>query len=775
MNRRSSLALLLPLFALTALAAPARAEAGELPDRVEAEKITVRILSDAKTVSPGEQLRVGLLFEMAPGWHVYWKNPGETGLPTRVTFQAPDGFSFGDIAWPAPHRFVDKLGGVSFGYEEDVLLHATVNVPEDVVEGTEVELGADASWLVCHENCITGKAKLGLTLPVQHAEPAANRSDHAARFDAEAALVPTAAPEGIAIDAKLSPEQVRAGEEFPVTLTIADTRGRGLALDGAVADALLPNCQKGLKVTDVRVADGEQRPGTVALVVSGKASATVSQQGDLIEAALKLRHDGEPIVVDVPLRVPRAAGVAATSPTEPAATEPDGQTPGAAVAASGLPTTVDELCAEFEGEVVPTQTDGPITSFLLALLFAFLGGVILNVMPCVLPVLSLKIMSLVEHSGSDKKVVWRHGLAYTAGVLASFGVLTGIILAVQASSWAFQMQDPLFVAIFGAIVFAMALSLFGVYEITLPGATRIEGSVHKKSGYASSFTYGIFAVLLGTPCTAPLLGPAITYAFTQPPFEMALLLMTVGLGLASPFLLLAAFPSWRRIMPKPGPWLETFKKLMGFLLVGTAVYMLFILSGQVSVDALVSYIALLSVVGLALYVYGNWSGPLRTPGVRMIGIVVALGLVVGGVSMFGTLERPPVRSGTIEAGGMTWHDFDQFDVKSASAGGQTVFIDFTANWCATCKVNEGTVIYTDEVRNAFQLLNVTPVKADFSVAKPEIARWLKEFNEPSVPLYVVLPAGKPDGAIKLDTLLTTDEVLRGVCQAGPSKLQTASR
>ncbi|TNF26619.1 MAG: hypothetical protein EP329_20965 [Deltaproteobacteria bacterium] len=769
---KTRLALLLPIFAVAALAGPAHAE-DALPDRVEREKITVRILSDATAVVPGESLRVGLLFEMAPEWHVYWKNPGETGLPTRVTFQAPDGFGFGDVAWPAPARFVDKLGGVSFGYDESVLLHATVQVPEDVVEGSTVQLGADASWLVCHENCITGKATLGLSLPVQHAEPGAIRSAEAARFDAAAALVPAAAPEGVVVEQELSPAQVRAGEAFTVTVTARDASGQPLSLDGEVADALLPNCQKGLKVTGV-TAVPDAPAGTVVLKVAGKASASESQQGDLIEAALKLRRGDAPLVVDVPLRVPRTAGSVADATPSPDTTAPAPVASG--VAASGLPATVDELCAEFEGETAPAPGgDGPITSFLLALLFAFLGGVILNVMPCVLPVLSLKIMSLVEHAGSDKKVIWRHGLAYTAGVLASFAVLTGLMIALQAGTWAFQMQDPLFVAVFGAIVFAMALSLFGVYEISMPGATRIEGSVHSKSGYASSFTYGIFAVLLGTPCTAPLLGPAITYAVTQPPLEMAVLMMMVGLGLAAPFLLLAAFPSWRRIMPKPGAWLETFKKLMGFLLVGTTVFLLYTLSGQLSPSALVGYVAVLSVVGLALYVYGHWSGPLRPPGVRLIGILVSVGLIVGGTFTFGSLEPPPSSGGTIEAGGITWHDFDQFDVKSASAGGQTVFIDFTATWCATCKVNEGSAIYTDEVRNAFKLLNVTPVKADFTVHKPEIARWLKEFDEPSVPLYVVLPAGKPDGAIKLDTLLTTREVLRGICQAGPSRIETASR
>ena len=517
-------------------------------------------------------------------------------------------------------------------------------------------------------------------------------------------------------------------------------------------------------------------PGAIALRVRGAASKTASQASELIEAALRVIHDGREVVIDVPLAVKRLAGEVAPA-TPSAAADP------ASPLAAGDPSTaalaqaasVDELCRDVLAEAPPMGGAGDAASggpgsFLLALLFAFVGGLVLNVMPCVLPVLSLKVMSLVEQNGSERRVIWRHGLAYTAGVLASFGVFAASLVGLKVTTWGFQMQDPLFVAIFGAIVFAMALSLFGVYEITLPGANRIDATVRQSHGYASSFAYGIFAVLLGTPCTAPLLGPAMAYAFTQPPLELTLLLLTVGLGLAFPFLLLAAFPQWQRVLPKPGPWLETFKKIMGFLLVGTTVYLLYALSGQISRGALVGYVAVLSTVALALWVYGHWGGFMRETRTRVMGIIAAIGLVAGGVHLFGSLEPPPQHKGTLEIGGIAWHDFDQVDVKALAAAGQTVFIDFTAEWCATCKVNEGTAIYTDEVRHAFALLGVTPVKADFTVAKPEIAKWLKEFQEPSVPLYVVLPAGRPEGAIKLPTLLSTRDVVRGVCQAGASRL-----
>ncbi len=777
-----------PLIALASLllamaAPPTALAAGEAPKtKVTTDKVSARIVTDVSRVAPGARFRVGIHFETEPHWHIYWRHPGDTGIATEVTFQAPDGYHFGEVRWPTPRRFVDALGGSSYGYADEVLLFADVTAPADALEGSDLRVDAHASWLVCKENCIKGRADLALTLPVASPDPEGAESADRALFAKYAAAVPVPLPEGIVLDATLDREGVRAGESFAVTISVHDPSGAALTLPGEAGDAFFPAPAAGLRTTGVEVGQAAALPaGGLALEVSGEASRAESKRGDHIDAVLALERAGEPVFYEARVPIPRLAGVAevaAVSPA-PAAGSPHASPPHASSPRATSPRASSKMAAA--GGICATAgapsgpADAGLGSLWLALLFAFVGGVILNAMPCVLPVLSIKILSLVEQSDSDRKVIWRHGVVYTAGVLASFLALAILMISLQATNWAFQMQDPLFVAVFAAVVFAFALSLFGVFEVSLPGATRIEGKVAGSHGYMSSFNYGIFAVLLGTPCTAPFLGPAMTYAFTQPPLQLTLLLLTVGLGLASPFLLLAAFPQWKRLLPRPGPWLTTFKKVMGFLLVGTAVFLVHTLNTQVSRGAMSGYLVFLAILALGLWVYGHWGNPIRGRRSRYLGSVVAVAIVVGGAMSFVSTEPPAARAGTIMAGGIAWHDFDQLDVKAAAAEGRTVFIDFTAEWCATCKVNENTAIYNDTVRALFDQLDVMPVKADFTINKPQIGEWLERFDEPSVPLYVVLPAGKPDRPIKLPTLLSTQDVVNAVCEAGPSKVQTASR
>lgn len=765
MTRTTWLGILLALGGLLALSAPQAALADDSgpPSQVERPKIAARIVSDVTSIAPGATFRLGIQFKMDPHWHMYWLNAGETGLPTRITFHAPDGFDFRAIQWPVPSRFVDKIGGVSFGYTDEVVLWSSVRAPDDLLEGSVVRLTADASWLVCDENCIPGKAALGLTLPVEsHPDGAIAESGDHALIERYAARAPEdAAPEGLTIEAATMPvEGVRAGEAFTAVLTIKDREGAALALAGDPSSAFLPRPADGLKVGEVVA---EPREGALVITVKGEASALEEEQGAFVEGVVQLKRGDEAVAFETRFDVPRRAGAVAAAGA--GAATPDVTSP--TMSAGG------DLCAGVASGGGGGESTSGLGGLWIALLFAFVGGIILNAMPCVLPVLSLKVLSLVEQNGSDRKVIWRHGLVYTAGVLVSFAVLAAILLAIKAGNWAFQMQDPTFIAVFVAILFAFALSLFGVFEITLPGTTRIEGAVASKHGYMSSFTYGVFAVLLGTPCTAPFLGPAMTYAFTQSGVELVVLLLTVGFGLAFPFLLLARFPQWQRILPKPGPWLETFKKSMGFLLVGTAVFLLATFAVQVSRAALISYLTFLSVLALALWIYGHWASFMRAPRTRTIATVVALAITVGAAATLVSVEAPTAPQGTRISGGIAWLDFDQVDVKQLAREGHTVFIDFTAEWCTTCKVNEHVALDDDRVRAAFQRYRITAVKADFTRHKPEIAAWLERFNEPSVPLYVMLPAGQPDRPIKLPTLLSSDDVIAAVCDAGPSTVQTA--
>jgi len=741
------------LFTLTG-AASAWADDGAPPPAVaKKNKVAVELAADVTAVAPGETFRIGVFLRPDKEWHVYWKFAGDTGLPTEVLWTAPDGVDFGAIAWPVPRLIPDKIGGRSFGFDDELLLVSEVRVPETWLDGQEIPFEAKVDWLVCKENCIQGNARVGLRLPVRSTPAAERRSPHAAAFDAWAARVPAATPpDGLKVTITPPREPVAPGDRFAVTLALRDDGAPIAALEPAI-ESFFP-ATDGLEVPTV-VARAGPDDRSLTLELGGKAASSPDLVTRL-EGVVRVVRDGAPLAFDVTVEIPRKAGPAAAPSAAAPPTATPTMRPSSAAALDGDP------CADAGAT---TEHDGPLSSLALALVFAFLGGLILNVMPCVLPVLSLKILGLVEQSKDSPQVIWRHGLVYTAGVLASFLVFAIALIALQQTSWAFQFQDPTFVAIFTAIVFAFGLSLFGVFEIALPGAARLDAAVAGSHGYASSFYYGIFAVLLGTPCTAPFLGPALTYAFTQPPFEMTLLLLMVGLGLASPFLLLARFPGWRKILPRPGAWLLTFKKVMGFLLIGTAVFMISIFAAQVSRDALISYLVFLSVLSFALFVYGHWTDPMRRTSTRWIASGVAVGLTAIGAVMFVSTEPPPPSPGTQVIAGQTWHDFDQTDVEAHARDGRLVFVDFTADWCATCKVNEATAIHTEATSELFRKLDVLTVKGDFTVHKPEIARWLERFEEPSVPLYVVIPPGRPAEAFKLPPLISEDDVRGGLCRA----------
>jgi len=412
-------------------------------------------------------------------------------------------------------------------------------------------------------------------------------------------------------------------------------------------------------------------------------------------------------------------------------------------------------------------------SLALMLLFAYVGGLILNIMPCVLPVLSIKALGLVQQADEGRKAVMLHGIAYTVGVLVSFGVMAALVIGLQASGklvgWGFQLQSPLFVAILGALTFGFGLSLFGVFEVAMPGTSKLDQVAASKHGTSGSFVSGIFAVILATPCTAPFMAPALGFAMSQPAVVLVLFLEVIGLGLATPFLLLGIFPGWVGMVPKPGAWMETFKSVMGFLLVATTVWLVDILGHQVTMGAVIDYLIFLMVIALAAWIYGHWGAIIRPQRTRIGALVVALALVAGGGQTFLTLDK---RGAAVEAvakpGTIQWKDFAKSDVLAMAREGRTVFIDFTAEWCVTCKAYEKTVIETDEIRAAFSKNCVETVKADYTNEDEEITKWLKRYNRPGVPMYLIIPAGKPDGVITLPDLLTKTSIIDGLKSSGPS-------
>ena len=422
---------------------------------------------------------------------------------------------------------------------------------------------------------------------------------------------------------------------------------------------------------------------------------------------------------------------------------------------------------------------GEETSLGLMLLFAYVGGLILNIMPCVLPVLSIKALGLVQQAEEGRKTIMMHGIAYALGVLVSFGVMAGLVIALQASGklvgWGFQLQSPIFVAILGGLTFGFGLSLFGVYEIAMPGASTLGAIEAKKHGTSGSFVSGVFAVILATPCTAPFMAPALGFAMSQPPTVLLLFLEVIGLGLATPFLLLGFFPAWVRLVPKPGAWMETFKKVMGFLLVGTTVWLIDILSHQVTTSSLIDYLIFLTILSLAAWVYGHWGGLLQEQRTRIGAFVVSIALIAGGGNTFLSLEKRTRTQAVAKvetaspSKDIVWKDFATNDVLAMAKAGKTVFIDFTAEWCVTCKAFEKTVINTDKIKAAFAENCVETVKADYTNEDEEITKWLKKYKRPGVPMYLIVPAGKPDGVITLPDLLTQESILEGLKKSGPSE------
>jgi thiol:disulfide interchange protein len=423
-----------------------------------------------------------------------------------------------------------------------------------------------------------------------------------------------------------------------------------------------------------------------------------------------------------------------------------------------------------QGEAVQPEE----TSLGLMLLFAYVGGLILNIMPCVLPVLSIKALGLVQQAEQGRKAVLLHGIAYALGVLVSFGVMAGLVIGLQASGklvgWGFQLQSPLFVAVLGGLTFGFGLSLFGVFEVAMPGASSLGQLEAKKHGASGSFVSGVFAVILATPCTAPFMAPALGFAMSQPPLVLVLFLEVIGLGLATPFLLLGIFPGWVRLVPKPGAWMETFKKVMGFLLVATTVWLVDILGHQVTMSAVIDYLIFLTILSIAAWVYGHWGGLMRPQKTRIAAFLIAIAMVAGGSQTFLSLDKRTTSvAKVVKAGEIDWKDFATHDVLEIAKSGKTVFIDFTAEWCVTCKAFEKTVINTDEIKAAFAKGCVETVKADYTNEDEEITKWIKKYNRPGVPMYLIIPAGKPDGVITLPDLLTKSAILEGLKRSGPSK------
>jgi len=408
-----------------------------------------------------------------------------------------------------------------------------------------------------------------------------------------------------------------------------------------------------------------------------------------------------------------------------------------------------------------------------ALLYGFLGGIILNLMPCVLPVISLKVFGFIRQAGADPRRIFLHGAAFSGGIFLWFLGLGAVIVALKASgsevTWAFQFQNPAFILTIAAIVFVFALNLCGVFEMTLPGkAVGTMSDLSGQEGYSGSFFQGVFATLLATPCTGPFLGTALGFAFSQPSAVVMAMFGSIALGMASPYLLLSARSEWMKFLPKPGAWMEKLKQFMAFPLFATLLWLLSILGGQKGIDGILWASAFFLCLGLSVWIYGAFCTPVSSVRTRAIAIVLALLIAVGGGWFFiggGFANAASPSASTNTKSGIQWESFSQARLDELLAAGTPVFVDFTADWCITCKFNERTAINVPAVRALINEMGIVPIKADWTNSNPEITATLKRFGRVGVPFYVIYPAGRADDPITLPEILTESMVLDALKKA----------
>ena len=396
-------------------------------------------------------------------------------------------------------------------------------------------------------------------------------------------------------------------------------------------------------------------------------------------------------------------------------------------------------------------------SLALALFYGFLGGLILNLMPCVLPVISLKIFGFIKQAGDSRRSILLHGLAFAGGIFVWFLGLGAVIVALKSGggevTWAFQFQNPWFNVVIGSVVFVFALNLAGVFEFVLPGrASNAMESAGSSEGLAGSFFQGVFATLLATPCTAPFLGSALGFAFSQSALVIFAMFAAVASGMALPYLLLSASPGWLKFLPRPGAWMERLKQFMAFPLFATLVWILSIVGGQRGIDGVVWFCAFLLCIGFACWLLGSFCGPLVSKHRRAVALALIICTLAGGGWYF--LGKKFAQVGLTASDRLEWVPFSEARVQSELAAGRSVFVDFTADWCITCKFNERTAIDTPAIRAILKEKNITPVKADWTNANPEITRALKGFGRVGVPLYVLYSASNPTEPVILPEILT---------------------
>ena len=676
----------------------------------------------------GQPVWVGLQITHAPEWHTYWKNAGDSGMPTELQWTLPPGVMAGDIAWPLPKKI--PIGHLAnYGYEGTVLLPVPLIITPEYKPGVladALDVKLKATWLVCRKECIPQDGEFALKIPLRS----------------------STALNGAAFDAALKSQPADVAGAHQVALK---DDGKRLA----VRVAGLP--------ADVRGQPLELFPESPGVVVT---AATPAKPGEPVGARSWSQHwDGDVWTADVPVSPERAdspekmtlvlvageRGWRAEAPVVgawPALALPAGVSPAleAALKANA------NAGANAPPPAAPTAV--PATTFVWALLGALIGGLVLNLMPCVFPVLAIKVLGFTQHA-DDRRAHRVSGLAYTAGVVLSFLALGALMLALRAAGqqlgWGFQLQSPAVVAALTVLFTVIGLNLAGVFEFGSFLPSRV-ATMEARNPVANSFLTGMLAVAVASPCTAPFMGASLGLAVGLPAVQALLIFAAIGLGMALPYLAASWWPAVARLLPKPGAWMDTFKKFMAFPMFGTAVWLLWVLGQQTGIDGAGALLALLVVLALVLWALGL-TGRTR---IVLASFSIAAGAFLASAIGPNVIKMAEAATPVAQTPGARWQPWSAERVQTALGAGQPVFVDFTAAWCVTCQYNKKTTLANDEVLNAFDAAKVQTFRADWTRRDATITAELQKLGRSGVPVYVLQAPGQ--APVVFSEILSVTEV-----------------
>ncbi len=695
----------------------------------QAAHTQAQLVLAANSAKPGDTVLAGVHLKMEPGWHTYWKNPGSAGMATKIEWQLPPGVTAGDIRWPNPEKLPpDEV--ITYAYENEVMLLIPLKLAADLKPGP-LALKAKVSWLECKEQCIPANATVTATLNISSET----------KPSADAAVIQTWEGKTPRTDKLLS---FSAHWEKSIA-----SDARTVIIEGVPIVANNPTIDK----ADFFPAASDD------FEIQGATEKVDSKNGFALRKTIK-KFSG-----DWPSKISGLVVV-----------EGNGQTSSYEINEPIAATSNPVMAATPASPAEPTATSIPTPSLPKTLLYAFIGGLILNVMPCVLPVIALKILGFVSEAGSDRSRLRKLGIVYLLGVLVSFLVLALLVIGLKAAGsrvgWGFQFNNPYFLVAMTTLVLLIALNLFGVFEVTVGGrALTAAVSLSSRHGLAGSFFNGLLATVLATSCTAPYLGAAVGFAFAQPPLTLTLILLTAGLGLAFPYVVLSWEPAWLKYLPKPGAWMEKFKIAMGFPLLGAAVWLCSLTSTFYG-ERTWALAIFLVIVASAAWVFGQFV----QRGIKHRGIGAAFVLCLLGLGYFYGLEsqlkwRLPITvsngttvSSIIPAGG-DWQAWSTDAVTKARGEGRPVLVDFTAKWCLTCQKDVKPVLESQAVQDKIKEMNAVALVGDYTRFPNDIFDELARHGRAGVPLVLVYPKNGSDPPIVLPEAVTKGIVLTALNQA----------